>query len=84
MIAPFRQRRGPFDEGDNFSVLSVELMRDGSVTPELSILALLCTAVLVAATLILRGARKLTAEMKQTDAEVSRRLRVEERLRERR
>jgi hypothetical protein len=84
VLAPFRQRRGPFDEGDNFSVLSVELMRDGNVTPELFVLALLCAAFLVTATFLFRGARKLTAEMKQTDAEVSRRLRVEERIRERR
>lgn len=83
VIAPFRQRRGPFDEGHNFSILSVDLMRDGNPTPELFVLALFCAALLVTATLFFRGARKITAEIKQTDAEVSRRLRVEERMRER-
>ena len=84
VIAPFRQRRGPFDEGDNYSVLSVELMRDGNITPELFVLALLCAAILVTATLILRAARNITRELEATDAEASRRMRVEERMRERR
>lgn len=83
LVAPLRQRRGPFDEGDNFSVLSVELLRDGDVTPALFALALLSAAFLVAATVFFRRARKITAEHSQTEADVSRQLRVEERLRER-
>src|ERR1051325_9271559 len=76
--SPFMSRRGSFGADD--SGFSTDLFRDQSVIPKLAIFALVFGVLAFVGMLLLRKARNITLEMKATDAEVSRRLRVEERM----
>jgi uncharacterized membrane protein len=84
LLWPARHRRAPFDSTGDFSIFPVDLMRNGKPTSALYGLAVISVVSLFIAILLLIKARNITSEIKATEAEVSRRLRVEERLKERR
>jgi hypothetical protein len=82
VLSPFMRRRDPFDTGD--SVFSIDLMRDSSAIPKLAVFGIFCAVLAGLGVWLLRSARDITLELRATDAEASRRMRVEERMRERR